>query len=66
MTRKENPHDIIIVKILKAENKERVLKAERQKGQSLIKVGPSELYLGLFNKNFYCQKYLEKCIRSAK
>lgn len=42
MTKKENPHDIIIVKILKAENKEKALKAERQKGQSLIKAGPSE------------------------
>lgn len=42
MTRNENPHDIIIVKILKAENKEKALKAERQKGQSLIKAGPSE------------------------
>lgn len=42
MTRKENPHDISIVKILKAENKERILKAKRQKSQSLIKAGPSE------------------------
>lgn len=40
-TRKENPHDIIVVKILNTQNKKRVIKKKkRQKGQSLEKAGP--------------------------
>lgn len=39
-TRKENPHNIIIVKILNTQNKKRVIKKKRQKGQSLEKAGP--------------------------
>ena len=66
LDQKRNSSRHIIIRTTNALNKDRILKAVREKGQVTYKCKPNRITPDFFTRNYESQKFLDRCYTDTK